>query len=513
MLPYAIHLRKSRADLEAEARGEGESLARHHNTLFALAQRRGYVIAEVYSEGIVSGDKLSERPEMQRLLRDVSAGKYAGVLDMEIARLTRGDPMDQAYIHMVFKYSGTKIITPDHIYDLTDDYDEDYLQTDMMHARRELKYTKKRLQRGRNASAAEGLWQGPAPYGYTKVKIPRAKGWTLIPDPDTAPFVRLIFEMYAYENLGGSKIAERLNALGSRTAKGNLWTASAIGQLSRNPVYVGKVRWNDRVSKPRIVDGQVIIKREKNPDAILSDGQHPPLISIDLWEASQYSRVSHDKARCHTSAPVRNPLAGLVFCGICGKSMIRKDNGNAAGSQYDLIRCVTPGCPTTSIALESVERSVLDTLSLWSVQHASGAQPAPAQDPRQSAISAAQANIARLNAQRDRIFAAYEDGAYDSQTFIRRRNDKDAEIAAAQAALDDLMADTTPSESECIQALAPQIDTALELYNASSDVRDKNSILKTLISRIGYYKTARCTRNQDPTQFLELTITPANPFL
>ena len=32
-MPYAMHLRKSRADLEAEARGEGESLSRHRKTL------------------------------------------------------------------------------------------------------------------------------------------------------------------------------------------------------------------------------------------------------------------------------------------------------------------------------------------------------------------------------------------------------------------------------------------------------------------------------------------------
>ena len=32
---YAVYLRKSRADLEAEARGEGETLARHKKTLCA----------------------------------------------------------------------------------------------------------------------------------------------------------------------------------------------------------------------------------------------------------------------------------------------------------------------------------------------------------------------------------------------------------------------------------------------------------------------------------------------
>ena len=35
---YAVYLRKSRADLEAEARGEGETLARHKKTLMGRAR-------------------------------------------------------------------------------------------------------------------------------------------------------------------------------------------------------------------------------------------------------------------------------------------------------------------------------------------------------------------------------------------------------------------------------------------------------------------------------------------
>lgn len=510
-MPYALHLRKSRADLEAEARGEGESLARHKRTLLALAERRGYDVVEIYSEGIVSGDRLSERPEMQRLLSDVAAGKYDGVLDMEIARLTRGDLMDQALILNTFKYSGTKVITPDRIYDLADDYDEDYVQSDMMHARRELKFTKKRLQRGRNASAAEGLWQSPAPFGYTKVKIPRAKGWTLEPDPETAPLVRMIFEMYVHDNVGGSKIAERLNALGSVTPKGNPWTASAIGQLSRNPVYIGKVRWNDRVSVPRIIDGQVVIKREKNANALLADGKHPAIVPVDLWEAAQRSRKSHDRTRSHTAAPTRNPLAGLVFCAECGRSMIRKDNGNASGSRYDILRCVTPGCPTKATALSIVERALLDTLSSWLYAYGENAAPINRTNPRKEAISAARANIQRLQAQRDRIFSAYEDGAYDTATFVRRRDAKDAEIEAAQTALDELEADSTPSTDEVIRMQLPAIRDALALYALATEPQDKRRILKTVVARVEYKKTVRCYRNQDPSKELELVVTPASP--
>ena len=36
---YAIYLRKSRTDAEAEARGEGETLARHRQTLLEFAQK------------------------------------------------------------------------------------------------------------------------------------------------------------------------------------------------------------------------------------------------------------------------------------------------------------------------------------------------------------------------------------------------------------------------------------------------------------------------------------------
>ena len=46
---YAIYLRKSRADLEAEKLGEGETLARHRKILEDLAARKGlYIGKSVY---------------------------------------------------------------------------------------------------------------------------------------------------------------------------------------------------------------------------------------------------------------------------------------------------------------------------------------------------------------------------------------------------------------------------------------------------------------------------------
>ena len=108
---YAIYLRKSRADLEAEANGELETVARHEKQLLELASKLKLPIIKEYKE-VVSGETISSRPQMQELLQDVQNGLYDGVLVMEIERLARGDTIDQGLVAQTFKYSNTKIITP-----------------------------------------------------------------------------------------------------------------------------------------------------------------------------------------------------------------------------------------------------------------------------------------------------------------------------------------------------------------------------------------------------------------
>lgn len=506
-MSYAIHLRKSRADLEAEARGEGESLARHRARLLAFAERAGLPIVAEYSE-IISGDRLSDRPEMQRLLSDVAGGKYDGVLTVEVSRLTRGDLMDQARIMQTFKYSGTKIITPEHTYDLSEDWDEDVLQSDLMMARREYKYIKRRMQRGRQASASEGLWQGRIPYGYQKVKVRPGKGYTLEPDPQQAPVVSMIFDMYVKDRVGCSTIAKHLNDLGLRTNLGKPWTDSSVLCISKNPVYAGYVTWAKRTSVTQMDDhGALITSRVANSAPILSKGKHPALVSQEVFDAAQRARASNDLTRCHVNLPVRNPLAGLVFCSVCGKTMVRKDNGNVRGSRYDMLKCPTPGCPTTATALSIVEGAVLSTLNHWASLAASAPDASP-ENRNSEKIAAAQVSLERLRQQRKRIYAAFEDGVYDAAAFVARRAEKDKEIALAEQSLESLKNDTTPTDEAIIRANLPLIRNVLSLYNLTSNPQDKNLLLKSVFSRIEYSKTRRCFRNENPADSLSLSVFP-----
>ena len=83
-MPYCIYLRKSRADSEAEMRGEGETLARHEKALTAFAKQSGLDVVAIYRE-IISGETIAARPQMQQLLSEVSEGLWDGVIVMDSA--------------------------------------------------------------------------------------------------------------------------------------------------------------------------------------------------------------------------------------------------------------------------------------------------------------------------------------------------------------------------------------------------------------------------------------------
>lgn len=121
------YLRKSQFDRDYAELSVEETLKRHDAILDRLAQERGYYVAKTYQE-VVSGESIAVRPEIQKMLEEVSAGLYAGVLVVDVERLARGNGADQAYISQVFQFSGTKIITPQKTYDPTNEFDEEYFE-------------------------------------------------------------------------------------------------------------------------------------------------------------------------------------------------------------------------------------------------------------------------------------------------------------------------------------------------------------------------------------------------
>ena len=248
-----IYLRKSRADREAEAHGEGETLARHERILLDLAKKKEYIVGAIYRE-VVSGETIADRPVMQQLLHEVESGMWDGVLVVEVERLARGDTIDQGVVSRAFQYSDTKIITPTKIYDPNNEFDEEYFEFGLFMSRREYKTIKRRLNAGRISSVKEGKYCGnKPPYGYERVKLEKEKGYTLRPVQTQAEIVKMIYTWYAgdgCEQIGVAKIARKLNEMGIETALGGDWTPASIQGILTNPVYIGKIRWNGRKTPP-----------------------------------------------------------------------------------------------------------------------------------------------------------------------------------------------------------------------------------------------------------------------
>lgn len=251
---YLMYLRKSRLDTDYDEVSVEETLSRHRKILEVLCRTKRLHVVETLEE-VVSGESLMARPKMMRLLELISTGMYAGVVCMDIERLSRGSSMESGYIMQVLQANNCKIITPGKIYDLQNESDEQFTDMKFMFSRYELKTINKRLVRGRNQSASEGKFMGSmAPYGYRAYKLPGEKGNSLCIEPEEAKVVQMIFDMYGQQGMGYNAIAYRLNDLHIPARKG-LWSQTSVVNILTNEVYLGKIRWRKEPVKRVIKDG------------------------------------------------------------------------------------------------------------------------------------------------------------------------------------------------------------------------------------------------------------------
>ena len=512
---YCAYLRKSRRDVELEAMGQGETLARHEKQLNDLARRLGVRIAQTYRE-IVSGDTIAERPEVQRLLTDVNAGMWDGVLAVDVDRFGRGDSIDQGIIMQSFLYSNTLIITPGKIYDPSDDSDAEFFEIKLFFSRREYAMIKKRMQRGRLASATDGCYMGSRPvYGYERVKLKGRKGWTLQVVPDKAQVVRSVFSWYADgmdgRDVGAAVIADRLNGMGLTTDLGNRFEASYIRHMLQNPAYIGKVQWNQRTTQYQIRDGRRVKSRPRNDAALLIDGLHEPIVDAALFDRVQRMFSSHAKRPKNAMAQIANPLAGLVVCGVCGRHMQYKaDSARRCG----ILHCVTSHCPTCGTLIDVVEGVTLDVLREWYATFTArmNAPMAAADDAdaavRASAMAQAREQLATLQGQSERLYDLLEQGVYSVAVYRQRRDELDRRMEQLRADIAALDAGPRPDP---IIELLPQIKTVLEAYDLAADPAERNALLRSVIDHITYTKTQRCFRNNNPADYLTLDVYPRLP--
>lgn len=320
---YDAYLRKSRADMELEKLKKFDTLKQHEKFLKDRAKQLGIKIRHIYRE-VVSGESIQERPEIQKVLKDIETGTVDGILVVEVERLTRGDSKDQGTISQAFKYSNTLIITLNKIYDPNSDDDEEYFEFGLFMSRREYKAINRRMQRQRLANVLAGKYcASEPPFGYKKVRIKYDKGYTLEPIPEEAEVVKEMFQKRA-DGMGFDIICNWLNTLDFKPRTSDVWTPSTIKGMLSNPVYLGKIRWNSNKQHKSLVNGQIVKKRTRGTkdEIILVEGLHPAIIEENLFNIVQGIQPKQVSTKHGTE--LQNPLATLIRCADCGRSMQRR---------------------------------------------------------------------------------------------------------------------------------------------------------------------------------------------
>ncbi len=318
-----IYLRKSRSDdplMSVE-----EVLSKHETILDEWCDRnlKNRIDENNRYREVVSGETISDRPEVQKVLQRIESPGIRAILCVEVQRLSRGDLEDAGKLIKLLRYSETYVITPQKTYDLRDEYDRDIFERELKRGNEFLEYQKKIMNRGRLLSVSQGNYIASIPpYGYDKTFVMEGnrKCPVLIENTEQSSIVRLIYNLYVEKDYGCQKIANHLEELHIAPPKGKYWSPAAIKDMLSNVHYIGKVKWNWRKTVNIIEDGELIETRPKSKegDYLIYDGKHQAIISDELFEMAQAKRGRN--TRISPSKEIRNPLAGLVYC-HCGRAM------------------------------------------------------------------------------------------------------------------------------------------------------------------------------------------------
>lgn len=498
-----MYLRKSRADRDFSEEETMLTLKRHKEALLKFAHDTGLHIVKTYEE-IVSGDSIAARPEMQKLLTEVETGKYYGVLAMDIQRLGRGNSIDQGIIQNTFKYSGTRIITPQKVYDFSDEFDEEYSEFELFMGRKEYKMTKRRLLNGRLASIREGKWPGGnAPYGYETYKLKGQKGFSLKVIPAQARVVRMIYDWYVngihqedgYRKKAGSYlIAKTLNELGYKNQYNSSWNEGHISKIIGYEVYIGKVIWYNRKEIQHMEAGRVVKSSTKQTDDVkmVYDGLHEAIIDEELFYRAvkiKNERRPHIPKDKH----MRNPFCGVLVCQKCGKPMWLRSKDK---TDYALF-CHNVNCDNKAVYLSVFEDKFIKALKYWTDGYMINSEKyGNVTEDIDGQIKSLELHIDSLIAEKklliSKLSKAYdlvETGVYDSETFQQRSSiikksitDTEESLNNSEDEIKRLRQYLTEKED-----LIPKMKSLADAYQ-SLTVERKNEIITTLFDRIEYKK-------------------------
>mgnify|MGYP001590622441 CR=1 FL=1 len=315
---------------------EGDSLEEQESELKKFCEYRNFRIHKIFIERGKSGGN-TNRPEYQKLVKDIENSKINAVVVKKLDRLSRS-LMDFEQLMIKLQTQDVGFISLRENFDTTTAMGKAMLRVALVFAQLEREQTAERIKDVFAWRAEQGLYNGGTrPFGYDSVSS------ELIPHKQEKQVVQFMFKTFL-EAKSTTIVAKECNAAGYRNRAGSLWDKRQVHKLLNHPVYAGKIRWND----------------------IISQGVHQPLVTEETFQKAQV--IFQERTYNRGSKRIKGLLRGFLVCSDCQTPMTPNYTKKKNQTMYYYYRCVSslnpkPGKPCKNyLRMEDTNQAVLDAI-------------------------------------------------------------------------------------------------------------------------------------------------------
>lgn len=318
-----IYIRLSQEDKCKLYESDSESVTNQKEILRNYCKNNGFNLVGEYVDDGFSGTNF-DRPGFTKMIEDIKNKKINLVIVKDLSRLGRDHVMTGYYIETYFPENKVRFISIVENYDSIKNQASNDSSTFIIACNDY--YSKQNSLKIRNvldSKRKDGKFIGSKPcYGY--MRDPNDKGH-LIPDPQVAKYVKLIFE-WRTNNIGISEIATRLTNIGAptpstyknipksnRVKEKNKWTIHSVHNILKNRMYTGdmvqhtQTKINYKSKKKISLDENLWV---------IVENTHEPLVDKDTFVL--INKKTKNKNRTYQKRKRQERLLeGLLFCHEC----------------------------------------------------------------------------------------------------------------------------------------------------------------------------------------------------
>lgn len=365
----------ARLSLESDANKERGTIENQIGLLKKFAEGADDIVVEREYMDVSKTGTNFERAGFEEMMRDIRDGRINCVIVKDLSRLGRNYVEAGNYVERVFPFFEVRFIA------VTDGYDSIREDADLSVCMSNIfnEFYSRDLAKKIRASYRANWKCGSNVSGnlaYGLMSDPRDRHH-IIADPDTAPVVVRIFEMFVNEKMGYAEIAKTLNddgVIGPKAYKhfkrtkelpvnyNPEWRGGTVSRMLCNPYYAGDSRHNEHGR-----DGFAEKKQWREPEEnwIIVEDTHEPIVPRALYlKAQERLKEIHENSpkygkKNEGELACRNFYKKKIVCGDCGSTMYLIKNQNGAANFVCGGHQTKKGCSRKSICESAVNDEVL----------------------------------------------------------------------------------------------------------------------------------------------------------